>query len=111
MSPIIDETILFLQIKPTIGIRIKPKIYPPVGPATTPMPPLKPANTGSPIIPKSIYINTAKVASNGFNKKIHKKIASVCKVKGTTEGMVMKDETQITAENKAIIVSSLIFIF
>ena len=38
-----------------------PMMYPPVLPRRTPMPPLNPANTGTPTAPSNIYISVAIV--------------------------------------------------
>ena len=54
-----------LTIKLTIKTHGRyPIIKPPVIPKIIPIPPLKEEKTGSPIIPKNIYIKTAKNAPN-----------------------------------------------
>ena len=53
IASILKDVVLFLFIiKLVIDTIIgKLKMYPPVGPKRTPIPPLKPVNTGKPIIP------------------------------------------------------------
>lgn len=81
---------------------INPIIYPPVGPANTPNPDLKFANTGSPIAPINIYNDTEIIPSTGLSINITKNIAIVCNVKGIVVGIVTRDIAHIIDVNIAI---------
>jgi hypothetical protein len=85
-------------------------MYPPVGPARTPTPDLKPANTGTPIKPITMYNNTEINESIGLSINIHKNTARVCSVKGTVVGIDINDITHIIDVNIAIYTKSLTFI-
>ena len=49
----------------------KPKIYPPEAPRITPIPPIKPENSGRPTMPPSIYAPIAESPLLAPRQKMH----------------------------------------
>ena len=101
----------FSKTQKTSPIIIKPVMNPPVGPAITLKPPLKPENTGRPVIPHSMYIIIETVPHLPPRTDSVRKIPIVCKVKGMAVGIQIHEEIIKTAVQSAVFTMSFVFMF
>ena len=97
------------------ALKIKPMIYPPVGPIRCPKPPVKPEKTGSPAAPSKRYTRIASVPRFPPSMPTVMNTPKVCMVKGTAAGIDIHEQTAITAVNRAMraispVLSDLVFI-
>ncbi len=99
----------FSKTQKTSPIIIKPVINPPVGPAITLKPPLKPENTGRPVIPHSMYIIIETVPIFPPRTDNARKTPIVCNVKGMAVGIQIHDEIIKTAVQSAVFTMSFVF--
>ena len=65
------------------GMNKYPRRYPPVGPRSTPAPPIKPENTGKPIKPDKRYIKQLKSPNLAFKRNVVRNTASKPNEMGT----------------------------
>ena len=79
-----------------------PMIYPPVGPARTPIPPEKFANTGIPTAPSRINTRTDKVPLLPPRTPAAIKTPNVCNVNGTAAGMEIQEQIAMITANTAM---------
>ena len=77
-------------------------MYPPVGPARTPIPPEKLANTGIPIAPSRINTRTDKLPLFPPSTPTAIKTPNVCRVNGTAAGMEIQEQIAMITANTAI---------
>ena len=90
-------------------MKTKPMRYPPVGPARTERPALKPEKTGRPIAPSRRYRRMALVPFAPPRIYKVRKMQKVCMVKGIAAGTVIHAPAAIVIANNGIKVRLLSF--
>lgn len=98
--------------KPAIRvIKIYERIYPPVGPKSTLMPPRIPLKTGSPTAPQSIYTKSETVLFLPPRMTADRKIANMLRVIGTGPiDIVITENTAMIAAKSASVIKVFVFI-